>query len=398
MRERGISRAQLRAIATQPWVWVVGLTVVGFLLRRIHLGAELLWFDEADIVAQARQPLDVVIGAFTRAGENGPLYTLMLHFWMGLYDGVPGVARLMHILFGPSFEAPVRGLAMIFGTAGIPAIYALGRRVGGVGPGVIAAALLTVNPFDLWYSQDAKMYTLLVLMTLVTTLLYLYAMERNTRLLWVSYVLATWVMLTSHSLSGLVLLAQMVATPFLLRGIGRKTTTTSGDAAETTSAQFRIPRLILSFVIIMAPILPIIWLRAAAVLTGTIDTGNWYASASLAEILLTIFVKFAVNQAVATQIGSIEIPWETIGAVALAALALGGAWALIRRPGVLRKTEGNGRAERGSAVLVLALWIVPVLVFWVVTMFTPLFQPRYLIMALPAYLIMAGAGILRCGA
>ncbi|MEP6775286.1 MAG: hypothetical protein ABJA50_06785, partial [Chloroflexota bacterium] len=166
MRERGISRAQLRAIATQPWAWVLVLTVVGFLLRRIHLGSESLWFDEADIVAQARQPLDVVIGAFTRAGENGPLYTLMLHFWMGLYDNVPGVARLMHILFGSSFEAPVRGLAMIFGTAGIPAIYALGWRVGGVRLGVIAAALLTVNPFDLWYSQDAKMYTLLVLMTL----------------------------------------------------------------------------------------------------------------------------------------------------------------------------------------------------------------------------------------
>ena len=72
MRERVISRAQLRAIATQPWVWVVGLTVVGFLLRRIHLGAELLWFDEADIVAQARQPLDVVIGAFARAGRTAP--------------------------------------------------------------------------------------------------------------------------------------------------------------------------------------------------------------------------------------------------------------------------------------------------------------------------------------
>ena len=394
MSERGISRAQLRAIATQPWVWVVGLTVVGFLLRRIHLGAESLWFDEADIVAQARQPLDVVIGAFTRAGENGPLYTLMLHFWMGLYDNVPGVARLMHILFGSSFEAPVRGLAMIFGTAGIPAIYALARRVGGISLGVIAAALLTVNPFDLWYSQDAKMYTLLVLMTLVTTLLYLYALERNTRLLWVSYVLATWVMLTSHSLSGLVLLAQMVATPCLLRGIARNSTVAGADADKPTSAQFRIPRLILSFVIIMAPILPIIWLRVAAVLTGTIDTGNWYASASLAEILLTIFVKFAVNQAVATQIGSIEIPWEPIGAVALAVLALGGAWALFRRPGLLRKTEGNGRTERGNAVLLLALWIVPVLVFWVVTMFTPLFQPRYLIMALPAYLIMAAAGVL----
>jgi uncharacterized membrane protein len=382
----GDARARLRWVALQPWVWVAGLTLLGFVLRRIHLGAESLWFDEADIVAQARQPLDVVIGAFSRAGENGPLYTLMLHFWMALYDGVPGAARVMHLLFGSSFEAPVRGLAMIFGTAGIPAIFALGRRMGGTAVGVIAAALLAVNPFDLWYSQDAKMYTLLVLMTLVTTLLYLNALERNTRLLWAGYVMATWVMLTSHSLSGLVLLAQVVATPFLLRGIGWRRSDRGSGSEEGSSNRFRGARLILSFVIILAPILPIIWLRAAAVLTGTIDTGNWYASASLAEILLTIFVKFAVNQAAPTEVGGVSIPWEAIGAVAMAVLALCGAWALIRQRGRAWKGEGY-------TALVLALWVVPVLAFWVVTMFTPLFQPRYLIMALPAYLIMGAVGV-----
>jgi mannosyltransferase len=402
VRARGIPRAQLQAIALQPWVWVAGLTLLGFLLRRIHLGTESLWFDEADIVAQARQPLSVLIEAFGRAGENGPLYTLMLHFWMGLYDNVPAAARLMHIVFGSSFEAPVRGISMLFGTAGIPAMYALARRVGGPALGLISAALLTFNPFDLWYSQDAKMYTTLVLMTLVTTLLYLRALEHNTRLLWTCYVVATWAMLTSHSLSGLVLLAQMVATPFLLRAMSRK----APDTEEPPNTAFRTQRLILSFVIILLPVLPIIWLRAAAVITGTVDTGNWYASASLADILLTIFVKFAVNQAAPTQLGGISgdayipdssgvpIPWETIGALAMAALALTGAWMLIRRPALIHKTD-DVKQQPGvaNAAIVLALWVVPVLVFWIVTMLTPLFQPRYLIMALPPYLIMAAAGV-----
>jgi uncharacterized membrane protein len=396
VRARGISRAQLTAIARQPWVWVVGLTLLGFLLRRIHLGAESLWFDEADIVAQARQPLSVLVEAFGRAGENGPLYTLMLHFWMGLYDNVPIVSRLMHLLFGSSFEAPVRGISMLFGTAGIPAIYALARRVGGPALGLISAALLTFNPYDLWYSQDAKMYTVLVFMTLLTTLLYLHALERNTRLLWVCYVVATWAMLTSHSLSGLVLLAQMLATPFLLRAMHHETPDTR--QSSQTAIATRNPRLIISFVVILLPVLPILWLRAAAIITGTVDTGNWYASASLADILLTIFVKFAVNQAAPGQLGDLSIPWETIGALAMAVLAVAGAWTLLRRPSLLHKADGVVQPSRAAnvanAAIILALWGVPVLVFWVVTMLTPLFQPRYLIMALPAYLIMASAGVL----
>jgi mannosyltransferase len=176
---------------TNPWLWVVGLTIAAFVLRRFHLGAESLWFDEADIVAQARQPLGNLIDAFTRAGENGPLYTLMLHFWMLLYDNVPGAARAMHLLFGSSFEAPIRGLAMLFGTAAIPAMYLLARKIGGTTLGFLSAGLLVINPFHLWYSQDAKMYTLLLLMTILTTWLYLLALERNTVILWLLYVGAT---------------------------------------------------------------------------------------------------------------------------------------------------------------------------------------------------------------
>jgi hypothetical protein len=40
---------RLAALAlARPWVWVAGLTFLGLLLRRYHLGYESLWFDEAD--------------------------------------------------------------------------------------------------------------------------------------------------------------------------------------------------------------------------------------------------------------------------------------------------------------------------------------------------------------
>jgi hypothetical protein len=54
-------------------------------------------------------------------------------------------------------------------------------------------------------------------MTLLSSLLYLLAWERNRPALWAGYVLSTWIMLTVHGMAGLVLLAHLAATPFLWR-------------------------------------------------------------------------------------------------------------------------------------------------------------------------------------
>jgi hypothetical protein len=376
------------------------MTLVGFLLRRYHLGTESLWFDEADIVGQAHQPLPTLIEAFTKAGENGPLYTLMLHYWLALDSNLPVVGRLMSFVFGSSLEAHVRGLSLLFGTAAIPLMFVFARRVGGVALGLVAAALLTINPFELWYSQDAKMYSLLVLMTLLTSILYVRAIESNAKSAWAAYIVATWIMLTAHSLSGLVLLAQILAAPILLRTKDQGPRTKDDEQEGSVQGQpgklssRRGFRLFWAMVIILAPVLPIIWLLVAAVATGTVDTGNWYAATSLPDILLTIFVKFAVNQAAPTALGSLSIPWETIGALAMAALAVVGVWAMLRTKDEGRRTNEDPSSFVGLHWLVFLLWLVPVLAFWLVTLAVPLFQPRYLIMALPSYLIMAAAGIL----
>ncbi|HET9492592.1 MAG TPA: glycosyltransferase family 39 protein, partial [Chloroflexia bacterium] len=375
-------RAWTRVLGS-PWLWVAGLTVLAFVLRRYQLGAESLWFDEADIVAQARRPLNELIGGFTRAGENGPLFVVMMHFWLALVDGVPGLGRLMHMVFGPAYEAPVRGLSVLFGTAAVPVMFALGRRVGGLWVGLVGAGLLALNPFHLWYSQDAKMYSLLVLLVLATSVLYLTALERNTWGLWLAYVAATWVMLTSHSLSGLVLAAQVAATPFI---VSRRV---DGSPVERRN---RWVRWGWAMLLILAPVFPIAWLRLAALVTGTVESGNWYAGVGLADILLTIFVKFAVNQSAPWQLTRLlTIPAEAVAAIAMGGLALAGAAAFVW--GHIRPDGDGGQRVRRPYVLVAMLWLVPVAVFWLVTLQLPLFHPRYLIMSLPAWLLLAAAGV-----
>ena len=362
---------------------VAAVTFLGFFLRRYHLGDESLWFDEADIIQRASRPLSDLLRGFTQAGENGPLYTLILHYWLAFLDAVRPLEKVLHLLFGATFEGPVRGLAMLFGAAAIPLMYLLARKVGGHYLGLIAALLLAINPFHIWHSQDAKMYSLLVLMTILSTLLYILAWERNRSALWAAYVLATWVMLTVHSMAGLVLLAQMVATPFLARQ--RTAAPAITEHTRNDLVPPARPRSIWigwgwAMLLIMTPLFPIVWLRAAALVTDTADLGGWYTPAGLTDIVSTVLVTFAVNRALP--------PWEAIGAGMMALLAALGVWILLRSRGMM---------PARYVVLILALLVIPLSVFWLVTLKVPLFQARYLIMALPPYLIVVSAGLLGLG-
>jgi hypothetical protein len=366
-----------------PWVAVAALTILAFLLRRYRLGSESFWFDEADIVQRAMQPAPTLLRGFTEAGENGPIYTLILHYWLAAIEAFPPLERVLHVVFGTGMEAPVRGLSAMFGTAAIPVMHALARRVGGGALGFTAAVLLTINPFHIWHSQDAKMYTLLVLTALTSTLLYVEALQRNKVLLWAAYVIATWTMLTVHSMSGLVLLAQLAATPFL--------NTIRNPKSEIRNPKSRWLPWAWSMLLILGPLFPIAWLRLAALLTNTLDVGNWYTTTSLPDILFTIFVTFAVNRAN-------PLP-ELTGALLMALLAALGAWSLFHPTNTTSSNQSEIRDPKSKirislSPLVLALWLVPIFIFWLVTLKVPLFQSRYLIMALPPYLIMAGAGLL----
>ena len=177
-----------------PLVLLALLTLLAGAMRRYHLGQQGLWFDEADLVMRARQPLPDLLRNFIHPGENGPLYTL----------GLAGWVRLL----GTS-EVAVRLPSAIAGTLAIPAMYALGRTLRGPRLGLIAAALLTISPYAHWYAQDAKMYSLLVLLTIVTTWLLLVALQRGGAI-WIVYGVAAAITLGIHATFLLILAAHAV--------------------------------------------------------------------------------------------------------------------------------------------------------------------------------------------
>lgn len=327
-----------------PVVALVALTLIGLLLRRYRLGAQGLWFDEADLVARAREPLAELLAAFVRPGENGPFYSLLLAAWVRLAgDG----------------ELALRTPSLIAGTLAIPTLALLGRALGGWRVGLLAAGLLAISPYAIWYSQDAKMYALMTLLMPASWLLLLVAARRNRPGWWLAYTALSVVSLGVHVASGLVWLSQALAMALSWPRLGP-----ARRPWALTAAALLLPSLALG-----------IW-RAGYLLSDDL-LGSWQPAVALPQMLAILVTKLAVNRAdTATEW------WGTLLWVSLAWLGTI-AWGS-RRVGV--DVTPSPRLVLTCAVA------VPVLGFYLLTLRVPLFQDRYLIAVLPAMLLLiAGA-------
>ncbi|PZR98987.1 MAG: hypothetical protein DLM69_07925, partial [Candidatus Chloroheliales bacterium] len=281
---------------TWPRVAVLLLTGTGLLLRYYHINAQSFWFDEADIVARSHADIGSLLLAFTSAGENGPLYTLLLHFWSRI--------------FGES-EAAVRALSALFGTLTIPLIYLFSSallRAGGAaarwaeGVGVLAAAVLTIAPFHIWYSQEAKMYALVVLATLGSMYAFVRALERDRPGRWVTYVIVTLLALYAHGMAVLILLAQLLYYAWLLVTRRRRLANSRYWLRAT--------------LVMLLPFIPLLILRADYLLS-TAQISPFYSPTTLGDILQAVIVKFSLNRLPAGMQG-----WELAGGALFTILAM----------------------------------------------------------------------------
>ncbi|TMK55760.1 MAG: phospholipid carrier-dependent glycosyltransferase [Actinobacteria bacterium] len=144
------------------WI-VVGLTALGAGLRFATLGVQAYHHDE---IVTASRVLRVGFGhAMDAVGFSEsapPLYYALAWLW----TQVAGTG-----------EWGLRSLSAVAGVATIPVAYLIGRELRGERAGVIAAALVAVNPMLLWYSQEARAYSLLALFCALALLYCVRAME-----------------------------------------------------------------------------------------------------------------------------------------------------------------------------------------------------------------------------
>jgi 4-amino-4-deoxy-L-arabinose transferase-like glycosyltransferase len=95
-------------------------------------------------------------------------------------------------------EFGLRSLSALAGVATVPVAYLLGAELRGQRAGIVAAMLVAVNPMLLWYSQEARGYALLTLLTAIAALYFVRALEGDRRRDFIGWGIASALALSTH--------------------------------------------------------------------------------------------------------------------------------------------------------------------------------------------------------
>lgn len=174
------------------------ITLVGLALRLYHNLDISLWHDEAFSALLIKYPWNEMI---YRIGldVHPPLYYFALRLW--------------HYLFGDAL-ASLRGFSVFFGVATIPASFFLVRNIlrkittenstrnYPQVAGIIAAILVALNPFQIQYATEARMYTFGAFIAIVSAIVLIRALEaENTKskaILWSLFAILTAAQTLTH--------------------------------------------------------------------------------------------------------------------------------------------------------------------------------------------------------
>ncbi len=357
------------------------LTLVGFGLRAVSLDAQSLWRDEVDalcyafefphLIFQAIAPetvgdlrtpcacppppvilspepdghtlrrLSQALDGMIR--QNGPLYFVLLRGWVAL----TGIS-----------EYGMRFFSLLFGVLGIPLTYVVGRRWFDRRVGLLAALLVTVSPYLIWYAQEVKMYALVLALALTALYSLRRALEGEGRW-WAVQVVTTSLAFYSHVLAALLIPVQMLL--FLI---------------WWPRTRQRWMGASISLACLTLPYLPLVLWQARQVLQVR-ETGFYhYGLGQMVEILLNGWSLGVTSQG---------WPW---GALLMAALMT---WGLVSRwlfpSPYARSAEGRGH------VAAIAWLVAPLLGVWLISQRQPLFTDRYLIWSAPAFFLLVALGL-----
>ena len=131
-----------------PEIALAAITIFGLFLRIYNLGWQCLTVDEVVTSNIAAKPFGYIFHWSLNFDCNPPAYYLLAHGSALLFRGVSAFA--------------IRFPAAILGTLAIPMIYLVGKKIHGETLGLLAASLVSfMFPF-VYYSQNARAYSLVV--------------------------------------------------------------------------------------------------------------------------------------------------------------------------------------------------------------------------------------------
>ena len=309
---------------------LIVILFLGLILRLINLGQS-FWLDEGAQVIESSRPF---WQQFDLAADfHPPLYHLLLHFWM---------------LLGKS-EVIIRIPSVLFGVLSVFLIYKTACRLGSKNAGLLAALFLAVSPYHIWYSQEARPYSLFIFLSSLLTLLWI-------RKIWQFYSLLAVLLLYTHYFAPYILLSHLAAT-FIF---------------DKKSLKMLVFSLFLSLIAFL-PWLPSFMNQLQTGTSGFFSGWTSIVSVNPVKTVPLTFAKFTFGR------GSIDNNF-VYGMVILPTF-------LIFLFGVYKLSKSK------SGRLLPVLFFVPFLLIFIISLIFPVIAPQRLIFLLPFFLLILSYGI-----
>jgi mannosyltransferase len=318
-----------------PCAVVVGVaTAVAGALVAFRIGRHGLWFDEGSTIGTVDRPLGDALWRIANWELNQSTYHLLVLGWQRLVEG----------------EGALRALSALFAVAAVPLVWILGRRLVGPRAGAIAAVLLALHPFAVQWGQQLRGYSLLLLLTIASTMLFVRAVESPTWGRSVAYGVVTALAVYTQFFAVLVAVAHVASLP--VRGaLPRRLLLGAGVSAG----------------VVLLPALEFFVNRQG-------DPLDWVAVPGREQVLGTA-------ETLAGGAGAQLLVYGVVAAV--------GTLLLVRQ--VLDRTDPD--AAWRAALPVLLLVVPPVVTLAVSLTVKPLVEARFLIIVLPGLVMVAGAAL-----
>lgn len=182
--------------ARVPWGHLLLLALVlllGLGLRLCRLGDQGLFSDEAKSWAMTRLTFGEIL-SISPTQHHVPLYFWLLKASLAIF---------------PATEAGLRALSLILSMITLVVLMAFAWSEWGRGAAFYSGLLLAISSFDIYYAQETRMYSLLGLLSLISYVALVKALQGRPKWL-VPWVLACIALPWTHHYGHLILGSQLV--------------------------------------------------------------------------------------------------------------------------------------------------------------------------------------------
>lgn len=195
----------------RDWALVAVLGLAALALDLHLLNSTSVWYDESFTYIEIAQPFSGLWHDISTWTPNMGLYYVLLYGWVHAAAAL-GVR---------TSEAVLRLPSALCAALTVPVVYALGCRFWRRTTGIVGAALCAVNPMQIYYAQQARAYSLEVLLTCIGWYALLAALSAPREGLsrhrwWVGYSTTVVLGMYAHVLTALFVAAQLAAFGSLL--------------------------------------------------------------------------------------------------------------------------------------------------------------------------------------